>query len=56
MNAPAWGDERRLPNGWSTTWEVRLEGIRGASAEVAMRALAKVAEMLTTSGRKGARR
>jgi hypothetical protein len=56
VNPPTWGDERRLPNGWSTTWEIHLEGVRGASAEVAMRALAKVAEILMASSRKGARR
>jgi len=51
VNPPAWGDERRLPNGWSTTWEIRLEGVRGAQADVAMRVLTEVAEML----RQGAR-
>jgi hypothetical protein len=51
VNDPAWGDEQRLPNGWRTVWEVRLEGIRGAQVEVAMKALGKVAEML-----KGGRR
>ena len=51
VNDPVWGDEQRLPNGWRTVWEVRLEGIRGAEAEVAMKALGKVAESL-----KGGRR
>ena len=58
VNPPAWGDEQRLPNGWRTTFLVRLEGVSGANPEVAMRALAKVAEMLNAknSSRKGSRR
>ena len=58
VNDPVWGDEQRLPNGWRTTFLVRLEGVRGANPEVAMRALSKVAEMLNAknSSWKGARR
>jgi hypothetical protein len=56
VNAPAWGDEQRLPTGWRTCWNIKLEGVRGANPEVAMGALAKVAEMLTASSRKGTRR
>jgi hypothetical protein len=56
VNPPTWGDEQRLPTGWRTSWNVKLEGIRGAKVEVAMQALARVAEMLTASSRKGARR
>ena len=54
VNDPVWGDEQRLPNGWRTTYLIKLEGIRGASQEVAMRALTKVAERLR--GGKAARR
>lgn len=54
VNDPVWGDEQRLPNGWRTTYLVALEGVRGASVEVAMQALTKVAVMLR--GGKAARR
>jgi hypothetical protein len=53
VNPPTWGDEQRLPTGWRTRWDIKLEGIRGAKVEVAMKALARVAEMLTS--KKGAR-
>jgi len=58
VNDPVWGDEQRLPNGWRTTFLVRLEGVRGANPEVAMRALSKVAEMLNakSTGQKAAQR
>jgi hypothetical protein len=46
VNDPVWDDEQRLPTGWRTTFAIKLEGTRGASPEVAMRALGKVAEML----------
>ena len=54
VNDPAWADEQRLPTGWRTCWLITLEGVRGAQAEVAMRALTKVAEMLR--GEKAAQR
>jgi hypothetical protein len=53
VNDPEWADEQRLPNGWRTCWVIRLEGVRGARAEVAMRALTKVAEMLRGAKRGG---
>ena len=46
VDAPAWGDEQRLPLGWRTTFMIQLEGSRGAKPEVAMKALDKVAEAL----------
>lgn len=46
VNAPHWGDEQRLPDGWRSTWGIRLEACDGAQAEVGMRALTKVAELL----------
>ena len=46
VNDPVWGDEQRLPNGWRTTYLIKLESCQGANPEVAMGALTKVAEML----------
>ncbi len=46
VNAPSWGDEQRLPDGWRTTFTIHLEACRGAKAEVAMAALTGVADAL----------
>ena len=54
VNPPHWGDERRLPDGYRVIWGIALEGCDGAQAEVAMKALAEVAELLSCG--KGARR
>ncbi len=54
VNAPAWGDEQRLPDGWRTTFTIHLEACRGAKAEVAMEALGAVADLLRAA--KGVRR
>jgi hypothetical protein len=54
VNAPEWGNEQRLPEGWRTTFKIHLEGRRGANAEVAMKALRQVADSLRAG--KGVRR
>jgi len=48
VNAPYWGDEQRLPDGWRSVWGIRLEACDGAQAEVAMKALNEVATKLSS--------
>ena len=50
VNAPAWGDEQRLAEGWRLRFSIGLEGCRGAKPDVAMAVLTKVAYALAGKG------
>ncbi|MBI5544611.1 MAG: hypothetical protein HY901_12025 [Deltaproteobacteria bacterium] len=52
VNAPHWGDEQRLPEGWQSTWGINLEAGDGAQTEIAMKALDEVATKLSKPTRR----